>query len=103
MNGLNMQSLGKLLLLKPPLAEQDAILNYVSSASLPLVIAIGRIRREIELLREYRNRLVADVVTGALEIGGVVARLADGSTSNRAGDPADETDEAELADEEAET
>ncbi len=100
MNGLNMQSLGKLLLLKPPLAEQDAILNYVSSASLPLVIAIGRIRREIELLREYRNRLVADVVTGSLDIGGVVARLADGSASNRGGDPADET---ELTDEEAET
>ena len=30
--------------------------------------ALGRLEREIALLREYRTRLVADVVTGKLDV-----------------------------------
>ena len=30
--------------------------------------AIARLEREIELLREYRTRLVADLVTGKLDV-----------------------------------
>jgi type I restriction enzyme S subunit len=33
--------------------------------------------REIELLREYRTRLVADVVTGKLDVREAAARLTD--------------------------
>lgn len=60
MDGLNMQILGKLLLLKPPLAEQDTILGYVSKERQPFSNAISRLNREIALLREYRTRLAAD-------------------------------------------
>ena len=31
-------------------------------------VASGRIEREVSLLREYRTRLVADVVTGKLDV-----------------------------------
>ena len=31
-------------------------------------IAISRLQREIELVREYRTRLIADVVTGKLDV-----------------------------------
>ena len=42
-------------------------------------IAIGRktLRRQIELLEEYRTRLIADVVTGKLDVREAAAGLAD--------------------------
>ena len=40
-------------------------------------LAIGRIQREIELLREFRTRLTADVVTGQLDVREVAAILPD--------------------------
>ncbi|HSH78904.1 MAG TPA: hypothetical protein VLA19_10280 [Herpetosiphonaceae bacterium] len=33
--------------------------------------AINRAQREIDLIREYRTRLIADVVTGKLDVRGV--------------------------------
>jgi type I restriction enzyme S subunit len=52
----------------PPCDEQQAILSAISLQTQPLVTAISRLEREIELLREYRTRLVADVVTGKLDV-----------------------------------
>jgi len=40
-----------------------------------LSAAISRLEREIELLREYRTRLVADVVTGKLDVRDAAERL----------------------------
>jgi type I restriction enzyme S subunit len=37
----------------------------------------GRARTEIALLREYRTRLIADVVTGKLDVREAAARLSD--------------------------
>ena len=39
--------------------------------------AITRARRQIELLREYRTRLIADVVTGKLDVRETTANLPD--------------------------
>jgi type I restriction enzyme S subunit len=52
----------------PPLPEQEAIVAYAATATIDLSAAIKRLEREIELLREYRTRLVADVVTGKLDV-----------------------------------
>ena len=41
------------------------------------IATISRLEREIELLREYRTRLVADVVTGKLDVREAAARLPD--------------------------
>ncbi len=54
--------------LLPPLSEQTAIVEYLSKATADIDTAIERARREIELLREYRTRLIADVVTGRLDV-----------------------------------
>jgi len=51
-----------------PPEEQDAIVEHTTKETQPLVNAINRLEREIELLREYRTRLVADVVTGKLAV-----------------------------------
>src|ERR1035441_4315052 len=54
-----------------PPKEQNAIVEHTTKETQPLVNAITRLEREIELLREYRTRLVADVVTGKLDVRGV--------------------------------
>ena len=43
----------------------------------PLSTTIDRARHQIELLREYRARLIADVVTGKLDMREAAARLSD--------------------------
>ena len=57
-----------LLVPLPSIIEQSNILDYVLTAQLPVITTIKRIEREIELLREYRTRLIADVVTGKLDV-----------------------------------
>jgi type I restriction enzyme S subunit len=52
----------------PPIEEQRIILDRVKVDCQPLDEAIERTRREIELLREYRDRLIADVVTGQIDV-----------------------------------
>ena len=51
----------------PSLDEQQAILDSVAVAQVPLLATVARLEREIELLREYRTRLVTDLVTGKLD------------------------------------
>ncbi len=52
----------------PPLSEQEKIAASLDNELLGCDTAISRLEREIELLREYRTRLVADVVTGKLDV-----------------------------------
>ena len=59
----------------PPLSEQAATVEYIDRASLHIDTAIARARRQIELLEEYRTGLIADVVTGKLDIREAAARL----------------------------
>lgn len=61
----------------PPISEQIEIVAYAERETQELNIAISRIEREIELLREYRTRLIADVVTGKLDVRTAAARLPD--------------------------
>ena len=63
--------------------------------------AARRLQREIDLLREYRTRLVADVVTGKLDVRGAAARLPDDAAQETADDEPGLADEDELAEEEA--
>ena len=57
----------------PPLSEQATTVEYIDRASLHIDTA--RARRQIELLEEYRTGLIADVVTGKLDIREAAARL----------------------------
>ena len=61
--------------LPPSLDEQKAIVATLDAQTSRFSIAISRLEREIELLREYRTRLVADVVTGKLDVRAVAATL----------------------------
>ncbi len=61
----------------PPIQEQQQILDQVAGETAPITTAISRFEREIELLREYRTRLVADVVTGKLDVREAAEKLLD--------------------------
>ncbi len=54
----------------PPLDEQDRILGALQTATAEQDIAIERIRSEIALIREYRDRLIFDAVTGQVDVRG---------------------------------
>lgn len=59
----------------PPLAEQKEIVKWIREQTAGLNAAIIRFEREIDLLREFRTRLIADVVTGKLDVREAVATL----------------------------
>ena len=64
-------------LLRPPSTEQAAIVEFLDNATAYIDTAIDRARRQIGLLREYRTRLIADVVTGKLDVRAAAAHLPD--------------------------
>lgn len=59
----------------PALIEQQGIVRSLEAKTHGLDTAVSRLEREIELLREYRTRLVADVVTGKLDVRAAAAKL----------------------------
>jgi type I restriction enzyme S subunit len=64
----NTHTLANLPIALPSLPEQDSILAHIRSECLPVDAAIGAAEREISLLVEYRTRIIADVVTGQLDV-----------------------------------
>lgn len=62
---------------EPPLEEQSAIVRFVERQVAAIDHTISTAKREIELLQEHRTRLVADVVTGKLDVREAAARLPD--------------------------
>jgi type I restriction enzyme S subunit len=63
----------RLMLPSPP--EQSMILAAVETETRTCSAAIDRAHREIALLSEYRIRLIADVVTGKLDVQAAAAKL----------------------------
>ena len=62
-------------LILPPPPEQNEILAAVENETCACSAAIDRAHREITLLREYRTGLIADVVTGKLDVREAAAKL----------------------------
>ena len=52
----------------PPEGEQRQTASYIDDATINIASTITQTHRQIELLQEYRTRLIADVVTGKLDV-----------------------------------
>lgn len=65
----------------PPMNEQLAINQKIADTTRDLEPVIDRVRREISLLQEFRTRLVADVVTGQVDVRAIAATLPDAPES----------------------
>ena len=63
----------------PPRDEQRSIVRHIEGAMTTVDHSVERVGREIALLREYRTRLIADVVTGKLDVREAAASLPDES------------------------
>ena len=61
----------RLYLPVPPVNEQDTIVQYIESIQERTKEVTDRIQKEIDLLREYRTRLISDVVTGQMDVRGI--------------------------------
>ena len=75
MNNINAGIVSKLMLSIPSLPEQVAILRYFHKATADIDTAIDCAHRQIELLHEYLIRLIAEVVTGKLDVREAAASL----------------------------
>ncbi len=96
-NNLPLSSLRDFVFAIPPTDEAAAIAGYLEGETAGLQTTISRLEREIDLLREYRTRLVADVVTGKLDVREASARLPDEAAPDTAEDDTNLIDETEVA------
>jgi type I restriction enzyme S subunit len=81
----------------PPIAEQHQIVQWTQDAITEAEAPLRFVESEISLLREYRTRLIADVVTGKLDVREAASQLPDEVPEMEAVDELDdgaETDEA---------
>jgi len=58
---------------------QNAVVAHIDEKTTPLRAAIARAEREIGLLREYRTRLTADVVSGKVDVRNLASNAIAGS------------------------
>ena len=52
----------------PPLSEQHAIVSYITERTAKIDKLVENVNREIENLKEYKQRLISDVVTGQIKV-----------------------------------
>ena len=86
--GIKASKLPQLKILCPPVDKQQAILAQIAQACDPINSDRALAARQIELLREYHTCLIADVVTGKLDVREAAGRLPD---EDEEPEPLDET------------
>lgn len=52
----------------PPIDEQRQIVEYIDSQTRMICSYISSLEKEIEYLKEYKQRLISDVVTGKVDV-----------------------------------
>lgn len=97
---VNISTIRNYSLALPARQEQEAIVLHIKLETKPINTTISRLEREIELLREYRARLVADVVTGKLDVREAASRLPIEAPLDISEDDTDPSVDPEAADEE---
>ena len=73
--GLDRKDLFQIVVPVPPVDEQREIVRAIEVGTHDLNNALSVAQREIAFLREYRTRLIADVVTGKFDVREAAARL----------------------------
>ena len=65
---LTCEDIKRFMVALPPRDEQERLLSEVGRKLASVDDAIARTRRQIDLMNEYRTRLIADVVTGKIDV-----------------------------------
>ena len=99
--GLTLDDVRCIAVVLPPLNEQVALVNSIERQTGNLDTSISRLEREIDLLRGYRTRLVADVVTGKVDVREAAAHLPEEAVPEPTEADADLSLDPEAAEEDA--
>ena len=71
--GLAVETIGALFLPVPPEDEQHAIAAFLDRETARIDALIEKIKKSIDLLREYRTALISAAVTGKIDVRKEVA------------------------------
>lgn len=52
----------------PPIDEQRSIVSYITERTSKIDLLIEKLNKEIECIKEYKQRLISDVVTGQVKV-----------------------------------
>jgi type I restriction enzyme S subunit len=97
--GLSKHAIKNAVIPLPPVPEQEAICRQIVDHLKPITASMERVQKEIDLIREYRTRLIADVVTGKRDVRGMELPALDEAATL---DDFDDDEVAELAEETSE-
>ncbi len=86
----------------PPKLSQGEIVEWIDREAVALNEALRLVNRETSLIREYRTRLIADVVTGKLDVREAAACLPDEPGEADSLEDEERLEEAAEPDEDAE-
>ena len=65
---LSFKEMKKQILPIPPHSEQHDIVSYIKERSAKIDILTSKLQQEIESIKEYKQRLISDVVTGQIKV-----------------------------------
>ena len=68
---LQMDKMKEIPFIVPPADEQVAIVNYIKRMLPKYDVAIEKLSEEVDTLEEYKAKLIADVVTGKVDVRGI--------------------------------
>jgi len=97
-NNLPVSSLKDFMFVVPPLKEAQYIAVKLGERVGAIDIAISQVEREIFLIQEFRTRLIADVVTGKLDVRALATSLPEIIEPEAIGEPIDDEDLDDVTD-----
>jgi len=82
----------------PPIRIQENIVDYIESKLITINSTFEHTKREIELLKEYKTRLISDVVTGKIDVREIAKTLPDDVAIEEILDEVEESNEEIIDD-----
>ena len=73
--GLAVERILNLWIVVPTQEEQSTVAEQIGEQATEIASTMAQARRQIDLMNEYRTRLIADVVTGQLDVREATAQL----------------------------
>ena len=65
---MTFQDIANLYIPLPPLPEQRAIVTYLDDKCSKIDLLVEKLKAEIDAIKEYKQRLISDVVTGQIKV-----------------------------------
>jgi len=70
---LNAEELGIIILLLPPMLEQQTIVKFLDSETMRIDALVAKVKDVILRLKEYRSALISAAVTGKIDVRGEIS------------------------------